>query len=101
MKFSLSIVTLLLGTFVAAEGLSKRSIFGNGQKVLDDKPAVPGDNPLKYCAETHAADLLVLEYVHLDPNPPTAYVSSSRYRPGRQANLSIAAMFLPSRRRVF
>ncbi len=70
MKFSGSIAALFLSSLVASKGLS---LFG-GQKVLDDKPAVPGDNPLTYCAASHADDILILEYVDLDPNPPTAYV---------------------------
>jgi hypothetical protein len=68
MKFSLSLLTLTCSTLVASKGLS---LFG-GQKVLDDSLAVPGDNPLEYCKAEHADDLLVLEYVDLDPNPPTA-----------------------------
>lgn len=70
MKFSLSLLTLACSTLVASKGLS---LFG-GQKVLDDSLAVPGDNPLEYCKAEHADDLLILEYVDLDPNPPTACV---------------------------
>ncbi|KAA8564375.1 hypothetical protein MFRU_013g00120 [Monilinia fructicola] len=71
MKFSISLITLLFSsTLVAAEGLS---LFGNGQKVLDDKGgAVPGNNPLTYCKADHSSDILQLDHVNLDPNPPTA-----------------------------
>jgi len=68
MKFSFGLVTLLLSTLVASEGLS---LFG-GQKVLDEATKVPGDNPLSYCQAEHADDLLVLDHVNLDPNPPAA-----------------------------
>jgi hypothetical protein len=69
MKLSVSIAGLFLSSLVASKGLS---LFG-GQTVLTDKPAVPGDNPLVYCAVSHPEDILVLEYVDLNPNPPTAY----------------------------
>jgi len=68
MKFSLSLITLLLSSLVASEGLS---LFG-GQKVLDETTKVPGDNPLSYCQAEHSDDILVLDHVNLDPNPPSA-----------------------------
>ena len=68
MKFTLSILTLLLSTIVAADGLS---VLGS-QGALGDDDAVPGDNPLKYCREDHQDDLLVLQEVNLTPNPPVA-----------------------------
>jgi len=68
MKLSLSLVTVFLSTFVASEGLS---LFGS-QKVLDEATKVPGDNPLSFCQAEHADDLLVLDHVNLDPNPPAA-----------------------------
>ncbi|CZR62456.1 probable phosphatidylglycerol/phosphatidylinositol transfer protein [Phialocephala subalpina] len=68
MKLPLSLASLLLSTFVAAEGLS---LFG-GQKVLDEATKVPGDNPLNYCAAEHSDDILVLDHVNLNPNPPSA-----------------------------
>jgi len=70
MKFSASLITLLFGTLVAADGLS---FFGNGQKVLEEKGGpVAGDNPLTYCKKDHASDILTLDHVNLDPNPPAA-----------------------------
>ena len=73
MKFSLSILTLLLSTLVASDGLS----FFGSQKVLGDGAAVPGDNPLTYCKKDHDDDILVLEKVNLTPNPPVKYVRST------------------------
>lgn len=70
MKFSLSILTLLLSTLVAADGLS----FLGSQKALGDGDAVPGDNPLTYCNKEHGDDILVLKEVNLTPNPPVKYV---------------------------
>jgi len=71
MKFSISILTLLLSTLVASEGLSFGASFSLGaQKPLGDGDAVPGDNPLTYCKKDHSDDLLVLEKVDLSPNPP-------------------------------
>jgi len=69
MKFSSSFITLLLSTFVAADGLS---FFGGNQKVLDGSLSVPGQSPLEYCQESHENDLLVIDHVNLSPNPPSA-----------------------------
>ncbi|QSZ33120.1 hypothetical protein DSL72_002706 [Monilinia vaccinii-corymbosi] len=71
MKFSTSLITFLFSsTLVAAEGFS---LFGNGQKVLDNKgAAVPGSNPLTHCKADHSSDILKLDHVNLSPNPPTA-----------------------------
>jgi hypothetical protein len=66
MKFTLSILTLLLSTLVASDGLS----FLGSQKTLGEGGAVPGDNPLTFCKKDHDDDLLVLEKVNLTPNPP-------------------------------
>ncbi|KAH8590429.1 putative Phosphatidylglycerol/phosphatidylinositol transfer protein [Bisporella sp. PMI_857] len=68
MKFSASILPLLLSPLIAADGLSFR--FGSTQKALGDGEAVPGNNPLKFCKKDHDDDLLVLEKVNLTPNPP-------------------------------
>lgn len=76
MKFSISIVSLLLSTLVASKGLS---FLGNGQKVLGDGDAVPGDNPLTYCKKDHDSDILILEHVNLSPNPPEKYVPRRVY----------------------
>ncbi|RDL33663.1 putative Phosphatidylglycerol transfer protein [Venustampulla echinocandica] len=70
MRLSLPVASLFLSTLVASEPLS---LFTGGQRVLGDKgEAVPGDNPLTYCNAAHDADLLILDYVNLDPNPPLA-----------------------------
>jgi hypothetical protein len=76
MKFSASILPLLLSPLVAADGLSFR--FGSTQKALGDGEAVPGNNPLKFCKKDHDDDLLVLEKVNLTPNPPVKYVFAPR-----------------------
>ncbi|PVH83325.1 putative Phosphatidylglycerol/phosphatidylinositol transfer protein [Cadophora sp. DSE1049] len=68
MKFSLSLISLLLSGLVAVEGLS---LFGDSQKILGGG-AVPGDNPLTFCQEQHDDDILTLEKVDLSPNPPEA-----------------------------
>jgi hypothetical protein len=70
MKFSTSILALILSTLVASDSLS---FFGGGQKALGDGEAVPGDNPLAYCRKDHDDDILVLEKVNLTPNPPLKY----------------------------
>lgn len=84
MKLSASIVTLLFSSLVASRGLS---LFGSEQHVLDDnKPEVPGDNPLVYCTKERAGEILQLEYANLSPNPPVPYVGSARLVEGNTAN---------------
>lgn len=73
MKLSISILSLLLSTLVASDGLS--FLGGGSQRVLGDGEAVPGDNPLKYCQKDHSSDLITLEHVNLTPNPPEKYVN--------------------------
>lgn len=69
MKFSLALISLFLSTLVASVDLS----FFPGQKVLEDKGGeVPGENPLTYCKADHDDDILELDHVNLDPNPPKA-----------------------------
>jgi len=66
MKFSTTIVTLLLSALVSSRSLS---LFG-GQTTLDDDLKVPGDNPLEFCQAPHDDDLFVIKHVNLKPNPP-------------------------------
>jgi hypothetical protein len=82
MRFSVSIISLLLSTFVASEGLS---LFG-GQKHLGDGEPVPGENPLSFCKASHDDDILKLDHVNLTPNPPQVYVLSL-HMPLRESNL--------------
>jgi hypothetical protein len=73
MKFSLALISLCLSSLAASEVLS----FFPGQKVLEDKGGeVPGENPLTYCKADHSDDILELDHVNLDPNPPKACVFS-------------------------
>lgn len=68
MKFSQSFLPVLFCTLAAAEGLS---VFGFNQKPLGDThPSVPGDNPLTYCKPDHDDDILRIDHVNIDPNPP-------------------------------
>ena len=69
MKISTSLLALFLSSLVAAEGLSFNPF--SGQKPLaGERATVPGDSPLTYCNGEHDDDLLVIEYINLDPNPP-------------------------------
>jgi len=79
MKFSNGVITLLLSSLVAVDGLSLGFGGGLSQKVLGDGDPVPGENPLKYCQKDHSDDLLTLEKVDLSPNPPVKYVLSVAY----------------------
>ncbi|TVY60906.1 Phosphatidylglycerol/phosphatidylinositol transfer protein, partial [Lachnellula suecica] len=69
MKLSLAIISLFASSFVAAVDFD----FSYGQKILEDKgDAVPGENPLTFCKKDHDSDILKLDHVNLDPNPPKA-----------------------------
>jgi len=71
MKFSLALVSLFLSTLVASEGFS--FTYNPGQKILSEEGGkVPGKNPLTYCKPDHDDDILKLDHVNLDPNPPKA-----------------------------
>lgn len=60
-------MSLSISSLVAADVFS-----GLGdQRTLDDALDVPGDNPLHYC-EDPKNDILKIEKVDLDPNPPEA-----------------------------
>jgi len=84
MKFTTSLLTLLLSTLVASDRLSLESyvkvsgalangISIGGQKALSEGGgAVPGNSPLTYCNPVHDDDILVLDHVNLTPNPPVA-----------------------------
>jgi len=70
MKLSLSLITLLCSSLVAADGFS--FLTGSQKPLADTGEAVPGDNPLVHCKQDHDSDILKLEHVNLTPNPPTA-----------------------------
>ncbi|KAK4499364.1 hypothetical protein PRZ48_009877 [Zasmidium cellare] len=68
MKFLSIAAPVLLATSVSA----RSTFFGSSDVApLDDTYAVPGDNPLKHCADPED-DILALKKVDLDPNPPSA-----------------------------
>lgn len=69
MKFSGSFLTLLLSSLVAADSLP---LFGGKQQILDGSLSVPGESPLEYCQANHDSDVLTIDYVNLQPNPPSA-----------------------------
>lgn len=43
----------------------------------EDDLSVPGDNPLQYCGKPDDY-ILSIGNIDVDPNPPAAYVSSSK-----------------------
>jgi hypothetical protein len=52
---------------------STLSIFGGNQDVIaNDDLKIPGDSPLELCQGEHKDDLVQIEKVDLDPNPPAA-----------------------------
>ncbi|KAI9732661.1 MAG: Phosphatidylglycerol/phosphatidylinositol transfer protein [Cirrosporium novae-zelandiae] len=70
MKLSATILPLLLANLVAARSLS---LFGSESVIKDEDSelAVPGNNPLLYCQKS-TDDILEIDYVDLNPNPPAA-----------------------------
>lgn len=84
--------TTILSTALFALTASASWLGNNEQKALDDKDdkAVPGKNPLAYCAKPDDY-LLSIDNVDLDPNPPQAYVF-----PTAPASMSTASAPPPS-----
>ncbi|KAK8052012.1 phosphatidylinositol/phosphatidylglycerol transfer protein [Apiospora rasikravindrae] len=46
--------------------------FSQDVMAADDKPSVPGTNPLVYCNAEHNSDIVSITSVDLSPNPPEA-----------------------------
>lgn len=72
MKLSTTLLTIAFSSLPICSSLS----FGGGdQAVLDSDTdlKVPGDNPLVYCQDP-TKNILAIQRVDLDPNPPDAYV---------------------------
>jgi hypothetical protein len=64
-------LSLLATALLAASASARSSIFGNSIEVapFEDSIKVPGENPLQHCQDPKD-DILELESVDLDPNPP-------------------------------
>lgn len=70
MKFVHIIASALFAGSVSA----RSSIFATSSEIapnVDGSLSVPGDNPLQHCQDPKD-DILTLESVDLDPNPPKA-----------------------------
>ncbi|KAK4544026.1 hypothetical protein LTR36_004524 [Oleoguttula mirabilis] len=69
MKFFAVAASALLATSVSA----RSTLFGRSPAVapFDDSLSVPGENPLQHC-QNPENDILTLQSVNLDPNPPRA-----------------------------
>jgi len=66
MRFSAAFAVLL----ATANG---RSFFGGSQDVIvNEDLKIPGDSPLELCQGEHKDDLVHIEKVDLEPNPPAA-----------------------------
>jgi len=74
MKFSTTLLPLLYITGAAARSTWLGASSSNEQlrlKTVDDPLKVPGANPLSFCSDA-SKDILTIEKVDLDPNPPEA-----------------------------
>lgn len=71
-----SVAALLLVAPLSAATLSP-SFFSSQSPIKPDGngPPVNGDNPLTYCTDP-SNDILTIDSVDLNPNPPLPYVSS-------------------------
>ena len=67
----MKLLTLLTSTLLATAVSARSSLFGSSPDVapFDEALKVPGDNPLQHCQDPKD-DILTLESVDLDPNPP-------------------------------
>lgn len=67
-------ITTLTTAFLIATAVSARSTFFASSPAIapyEDSFEVPGENPLRHC-EDPKDDILDLQSVDLDPNPPKA-----------------------------
>ncbi len=68
----LSSVTVLLSAVAASNALSIPFRGGKQAVVALDNVKVPGESPLEFCRDSNLSkNILDLEYVNLNPNPPT------------------------------
>jgi hypothetical protein len=67
----MKVLTLITSTLIATTVSARSSLFGSSIDVapFDEALKVPGDNPLQHCQDPKD-DILELESVDLDPNPP-------------------------------
>jgi len=70
----MQLTTLLLAALSVISVQASPSWVGGDQVTIQDEFKVPGDNPLYFCGDPKD-DLVKIDSVDLDPNPPTAYVS--------------------------
>jgi hypothetical protein len=65
------LLSLLAAAILATSASARSSIFGGGIDVAahSEELNVPGENPLQHCQDPKD-DILDLERVDLDPNPP-------------------------------
>jgi hypothetical protein len=65
------LLSLLAAAILATSASARSSIFGGGIEVAahSEELNVPGENPLQHCQDPKD-DILDLERVDLDPNPP-------------------------------
>jgi len=65
----MQLTTLFLAALSAVSVSAKPSWMGGDQVAIKEEYKVPGDNPLYFCGDP-ADDILKIEKVDLDPNPP-------------------------------
>ena len=74
MKIAGCFLILFFCSLAAADAFDFIHIGGQSVVKDDEKPEpVKGENPLEHCNSEHKTDILILERVDVDPNPPTRY----------------------------
>lgn len=69
MKFLSTLAPLLLSAAVVVDA----GIWDKQTALVDDvDKKIPGISPLEHCTAEFAGDILTLEHVNLNPNPPLA-----------------------------
>ena len=68
-------LTALLLAAISAVSVSATPSWMPGQVTIQEDYKVPGDNPLYFC-EDPKDNILEIEKVDLDPNPPVPYVAT-------------------------
>lgn len=69
----MQLTTLVLAGLSAVSVSAVPSWISGEQVTIQEEYKVPGDNPLYFCGDP-ADDILKIEKVDLDPNPPKPYV---------------------------
>jgi hypothetical protein len=75
-----AVIALLAAGLAPAAALTLSPRDGQSLIIADDDLKIPGKSPLELCPKGHDDDIVHIENVDLEPNPPQAYVVSICFR---------------------